>query len=539
MNSLFLPDLTPHLEEIKQKAQAEEKRKELIALMQPAPPFPDKEMTEEARQKRLNRSKEDFWFWDKTYFPESVYPDYAKAGRFHQDLVNITDLKDKKAHVFIGPRGTAKTATLKKKFIYDFLHGKRRNMAVGSEVLTPATSFIKDMSYFLQNNPRILADYKIDWIENSAECLFARSEANPKGTFVDALSMDRSSRGRARGIFLRYDLIFLTDWENLTSSLTKEAVEDRVAILNEMRTSLSDDGTLIAEGNNFDVDCAQNRLLEEYDKGILSESFQMHHYAAWSDARPFKQRSIWSAKYPATSEQEMKSLMKPKDEYDWSSNYQGRPKKKSGNHFPDTFYQEWTELPQDLKSVIYTDPNTSLKGKGDTTAITSLGWSAKLQAYFIPMARCRSYFDSNELLMDFLIMRRDLSERNVIASGMDGNVTQESVWTNNILQFTRIHHFPFPYILFKKYRVDDLITSPEGEWKKAKFYFPPGFAKSEEGKAYLKQLFSFTAKKAKKKDDAPDSLICAYQLLIELGISMITSSNVEFHRVSNRQIKPI
>jgi hypothetical protein len=539
-NKIYIPDLTPHLEKIRAENEAKQKADELIKLMAPAPPFPEKELTQQARKERLEKSKNDFWFWDKTYFPKTYYPNYASPNKAHRDFVDITNLKDGKAHIIIGSRKIAKTSTLKKKFIYDFLHGIRRNMAAGSEVLDPAQNFLLDMIYFLTTNERITYDYNLEFLEQSTEKIYARSEANPKGTFVDALSMERSAKGRSRGLILRYDYIFLTDWENMTSSLSREAVEKRIDKINEMRTSLSDDGVLIAEGNNFDPDCAQNFLVNEEDKGLLSENFVLHLYPAYDEKRKGR-KSVWFSRYPALSEAQMKEMMKPKDEYDWLGNFQCKPIKRSGEIFPQEFYQEWDFLPKDLKSVVYTDPNCSLKHKGDTTAITVLGWSPSVQKFFISNARCKSYASSNDLLRDYLMLLKEFKDvARIIDSAFDGNVAQESQWENNIRNFARLSGFPFPAIAFKRYKVDDLSSPVEAEWKASKFLFPPGFSKTPEGKEYVKQLFSFSTKKDKKKDDAPDSLICAYTFLVDKGIAHASSSlGVQFKSVSQRQIHRI
>lgn len=539
--NIFIPDLSPHLEKIKQENEGLRIKQELLKIMATAPPFPEKELTEEKKQERLERSAKDFWYWDKTYFTKGYYDDYATPGKFHKELVSITDCRDKKAHIIIGSRSVAKTSMLKKKFIYDFLHGKRRNMAAASETLDAPGNFLIDMIYFLTTNERILFDYNLTWFEKSSEKLYAKSAVNPKGTFVDILSIERSSKGRSRGLFLRYDYIFVTDWENRTSSLTKEAVEKRIDRLNEMRTSLSDDGTMVAEGNNFDPDCAQNQIKKEHDAGILSDNFILHIYPAWDSSRPPKQRSLWYAKYPADSEEELKKLMKPKDDIDWSGDFQQNPQKRSGKIFPDTYYAEWDFIPRDLKSVIYTDPNLSLKQKGDTTASTGLGWSVSTQRFYIFLGRCKSYDSSNDLLFDYLMAMKQWRQlANIIDTAMDGNVAQEAQWTNNINNFARIHGFPFPPIQFKKYKVDDLVSPVETEWKRNMFLFPPGFSKTEEGKAYLKQLFGFRTKKAKKKDDAPDSLISAYTFLVELGIAFTTTgSGFEYKSVTRRNIHKI
>lgn len=540
-NRIFIPDLTPHLEKIRSENQEERNREELLKLMAPAPPFPEKEMTEPKRKERLEKSENDFWFFDKTYFPKDYYPDYAPAGKFHVELVALTDLKDKKAHIVSGSRSVAKTSMLKKKFIYDFLHGKRRNMAAASETLDAPSNFLIDIIYFLDTNERIKFDYKLDWYEKSSEKLFAKSAVNLKGTFVDILSLERSSRGRSRGLFLRFDYIFLTDWENNTSSLTTEAVQKRIERLNEMRTSLSDDGTLLGEGNNFDPDCAQNYLLQEEEKGILSKEFVLHIFPAWSEKRKYHQRSLWPQKYPAKSEDELKALMKPKDEYDWAGNFQQKPVKKSGKIFPREFYNEWDKLPEDIKCITFTDLNLSLKKKGDTTALTVFGFSPSTQNFYVPYARCKSYDNSDELLKDFLTMLKAYKHQvRIIDNAFDGNVAQESVWDNNIRNFSRRNGFPFPAIQFTKYKVDDLTAPIEAEWKAGKVFFPPGFSKTTEGEQYLKQTFAFVTKKNKKTDDAPDSLISAYNFLVEKGIAYTSnSSGTEFISVTQRQIHKI
>ncbi len=514
------------------------RRKELDELLKPVPPFPEDERTPEAKQKRIDRAKDDFFYFDSVYFPKEMYPDYNDPGWFHKELMIFSEQHDKMAHIIAGGRGTAKTAFFKKKFVHAFLFGSRRYMLFGSDTLAPAANALLDMYYLLTTNERIIYDFDLQWHEGSSESLFARSSVNARGTYIGTLSAERSSRGKQRGFVLRPDYIFISDFENETVSLTRESVEKRIARLNEMRTSLADDGTLIWEGNNFDENCAMNYLFREEELGILSEQFMMHRYPAWSDKRPKNRRSIWPERYPATTEAEMKTFCKPKDDHDWVGNFQQEPKAKSGDIFPDANYHEWTELPKDIRGVIWTDPNCSLKDKGDTTAIGSVGFSAKMQKFYITSGRCKSYSDPNQLLHDLLTMKRE--ERNrvtIISLGFDGNVAQESTWTNNVLNYSRLHNFPFPFIEYKKYKVDDLSTTVESEWKADKFLFPPGFRKTEEGKRFTDQIFSFRTKKAARKDDAPDALISAVELLQEHGIVSALGDGPSIVSVSKRTIR--
>lgn len=517
------------------QAEAALREKELQALLKSVDPFTPEECTAEARSERLAKCRKNFWAFDAVYFPKEMYEAYFPASKFHKEIISLSDLKDKKAHIIAGPREFAKTAMLKKKFVYDFLFGRRRYMAIGSETIDPAVSAIKDILYFLTTNDRILFDFDLNWHEASSEKLFATSIENPKGTYIDALSAERSARGKQRGFFQRLDYILVTDFENLTVSLTPEAVEKRIQRLNEMRTSLSDSGTLIWEGNNFDPDCAMNYLFKEQELGILSENFAMHRYKAWD------KKSLWTEKYPAKTEEEMKKLCKPKDAYDWAGNFQQEPKKKSGDIFPDNHYNEWKDLPKDLRAVIYADPNCSLKSKGDTTAIPCLAFSADTQIYYITTARCRSYSDPNELISDLLTMRTQQTIAGVRIRGLafDGSVAQESQWTANVANYSRLKNIPVPFIDYKRYKVDELSKNAESLWKSDKILFPPGFIKTEEGKRFCTQVFSFISKKAKRKDDAPDALICALEYLYECGISPNTSGPPEYHSISKRRITSI
>jgi len=511
---------------------------ELKKLYESVLPFPKNQMSAKAQAARLKKSENDFWYFDKVYFPSDLYDNYAPPSKFHKQLTEIADKHDKLAYVIHGPREFAKTLTFKKHFIWQMLFGKRKFMAVASQNLKVPKAFLLDLFYILSYNTRLKNDFAVEFIERSTEKMYIRCKTNPKSTFVETLSEERSSKGLQRG-FTRVDFIYVTDLENTTSPLSKDAVEKRIAVMNEMRTSLSSDGVLIWEGNNFDPDCAMNLIKSEKEKGILSEFIKFFLFPAWDDA---KKICLWPERYPATSEAELKQLCKPKDEYDWAGNYQGSPRKKSGDIFPNTFYQEYDELPKDLQSVVFVDPNLSLKEKGDTTAITNLAFSPSKQNYYITAARCKSYSTSNDLLRDLLILIREESLKGiqVITIGMDGNVTQESVWTNNISNYVQINQMIFPNVKFKKYKVDALATNMEDKWKQNKVYFPTGFNQTEEGKEYVKQFCGFRLKKAGKKDDAPDSAICAYTLLVEEGLAyLLSGADDKIFSVTKKRIRRI
>lgn len=488
----------------------------------------------------MQKAENDFWYFDKTYFPKSFYgDDYSAPGKFHKDIDEISDSKDKKVHLVLGPREHAKTAIYQKKVLWKFLFGKAQFMAIGSETLDTPDNYLADLIYYTKFNDRIAHDFKLTWHECSTKKMFATSDQNPKGTFIQTLSEEKSSRGKQR-LQRRFDFILLTDFENSTSSLTKDARRKRRSRLNEMRGSLTKNGCLVWEANNFDVDTLSNELLEEQEKGIGSKSIVVHVFPAWDSNRPYKQRALWPQRFPAKSEEELMEMVVIEDRYDWLGNYQQRPEEKSGEIFPKSFYSEWATLPNDVQAVIWVDPNCSEKKKGDTTGMPCLGFSPTTKKFYITNMRCKSYFLSNDLLTDLLRLQQNEVSKgiSIITIGMDGNVSQESIWKNNIHNFVTINRFPFPFVNFRKYNVDLLVTNLESIYKCGDLLFPPNFASSEEGKAALKQFNGFRMKKANKKDDFPDAVICAYTLLIELGVSFILDSNInQMVSVNNYKVK--
>ena len=185
----------------------------------------------------------------------------------------------------------------------------------------------------------------------------------------------------------------------------------------------------------------------------------------------------------------------------------GRPAE--GLLFRREWYQEWREIPEDARGVIYCDPNLALKGQGDTTAVVKLLYSPSADAYFVADAVCRS-FDRADALLEAVLRMRD---RRVLAVGFDGHVSQESHWTEHVRAFCRTRGIAPPVIEYCRYRADALAKSLQIVMSAGRLFFPPAFERSSEGARFLEQLWAFEGKKAGRKDDAPDALICALELI--------------------------
>jgi len=193
--------------------------------------------------------------------------------------------------------------------------------------------------------------------------------------------------------------------------------------------------------------------------------------------------------------------------------------------FKRDFYSTYTELPSDAKGVIYCDPNLSKKQKGDTTAIVKLLYSALSQCYYVEDVVCKSFDDANELLKSLFALYHN--DPKIFSICFDGNVNQESQWTQHIRNFSQIYNTPVPVVDYKKYSVDDLSKNAAILWNEGRIKFRAGISETVDGSEFLTQLYSFTSKKNNKtRDDAPDALICAIQSLFDRGYR-ITNTNFE------------
>lgn len=197
---------------------------------------------------------------------------------------------------------------------------------------------------------------------------------------------------------------------------------------------------------------------------------------------------------------------------------------KIGNVFLPEYYQEYESLEgKNIISVIYCDPNLAIKAKGDTTAIVELGYCLDDEMYYVIDAVCESYGDPNHLLNALFSMKSKSKYCSCI--GFDGNVNQESTWQNFVKQYAIIHNTNIPKIQYKKYSVDKILKSCQLAYVEKKIFFPLNFKKMQP--LFYNQLIQFEGKKAGNPDDAPDALICAFEMLNELKITKKTTKIIE------------
>ena len=494
---------------------------------------------------RVAKAEESFEFFDKTYFSEEVYSDgYSQPCVFHEFLSSLWSRSG--VHVVLGPRKHGKTATMKKLFTWLMLTGRITFAATASSTLSTSKNILSDIVNLIDTE-RIRYDFKIDIDEDNSE-QFTFHRIGRRGiSRIIAISEKRSARGATLG-FTRPEFILFDDLETRQSPMSSDSVEARVKIIQEASQSMSSTGSIVVLGNNFDERSAYNKLKKEQEQGVLPTnwhvysipafsdfSYSFHHgngrIPADSDIFKFPKGSLWKSRFPARSEAELREMLGAADESEWQGDFQQNPVPPDGLLFKrrtEVMYDD-EALPADARGVIYVDPNLAKKQKGDFTCGLKFLYSPTTNYFYIADMVLESTTDSDVLLTKILLMK----DSRVRALGMDGNVSQESSWTNNIRQYCRIHSIPFPPIEYKRYKVDELSKNAELLWsagriliarslferKVRKSDMPTADSHSSVAEVFLKQIYAFAGKKAGKKDDCPDSMICNIEFIHERNLA--------------------
>lgn len=503
-------EITPTLSLLMRR---ELERIEAEEILLPAEPWSGEEKAEERRIARVQAAIGDFWSFDKTYISPDLYPEgYAQHGELHRRIVNAFDTPG--IHFFLAFRKGGKSVTGKKAFVWSFLTGAFTIGGTLSVNLTASRRILRHIKQIILDNPRIVHDFRVSVVRDHEDELTIRVHLpgrRPHTFTVSAFSEDRSVRGYSSA-FGRPQIMYCDDLENRRSPRGEKHIAERRHVVTEAKSSCTDDAVFIGFANVFAKGTLAHRLKEDKRLGLLDKGWHVTVWPAWHP----QFGSGWPEKYPATSEGEMREMLGMSNLEEWSGDGQQEPRDPDGDIFPRANLSFWNGIPEDARGGIWTDPNLSKKNRGDTTAICALLFSPTTWKYYVLRVRCRSFSDSNDLLDAVLDMWMD---PRVFVIGFDGHVNQESTWENNIRMWCRINKRPFPHVEFRRYNVDLLSKNASGAWKAGRIEFPPDVTGNPEGSTFIDQTVTFAGKKADNPDDAPDALICIYELLNELGMA--------------------
>lgn len=177
--------------------------------------------------------------------------------------------------------------------------------------------------------------------------------------------------------------------------------------------------------------------------------------------------------------------------------------------FKEELYKEYSTKPS-LKGVIYCDLAGSTTDMADYTCIIKAS-TDKRNVYIeeISLGKWEVWNTMNEIAM-----LADHKHRAVgfDAHGMAGNFFASFFEKEYKKMHAKIELIPC------KYSVAGLQDIASMMWMQGRILFPSGFSKTQLGKTFLEQTFSFISKKYQKHDDAPDAMVCIVALMIELNL---------------------
>lgn len=466
------------------------------------------ERTEDQARRRREHAATDFWAFDSIYFPPSIYRQgYSEPGDFHRTLAEHGYRKG--LWIELAARKHGKSVTLKKLLAWLLLTDRVRLAATLSQTLPTSRNILDDVKRFIRDNPRISYDYEPEFEVDNDDAFTFTTRENGRPRHCQVFSEGRSLRGYGKA-FDRPEWVLCDDLETQESSITDHAVQKRAKFLAESYSSMSSNGTMMVAANNFERGCLMNRLLKREQANTLPDDWHVNVYPAWTDERG----PLWPERFPAQSKRELREMLDPFDEEEWSGDYQQNPQPPSGRFFKRKHYTTYSgEIPARARGILYCDPNLAKKGRGDTTAMLALFYDAAQDRFLVPYARCQSYDDSSQLLDDALTPKAKYRHR-LVTVGFDGHVTQESTWTNNVRHWAKQNNAPYPQVTWCRYKVNDLAKNAQMAWQDRRIAFHAGFSETEEGQRFLTQVYAFSGKKkASGTDDAPDALICAFELI--------------------------
>ena len=318
-------------------------------------PFDD--VSEEAREERKRRAREDVFFFFKTYLPHYFTYEFAK---FHYEIVSLLEIRGEPIAIK-APRDHAKSTIISFGYsLHQVVNGLRSFIAIISDTKIQAELITRSIKLEIEENPRIKADY------GDLRGVLWKDDEFISGNNVLVLARGRGQK--IRGVKHRQhrlDLVILDDIENDKSVKNPKMVQDTVKWIREavMSTIVRGglDGTLVIIGTLL----SKKSVLAEFLKD--PEWIRREYSALSEDGIP-----LWPAKF---SREDLEKIKRKMGALAFAKEYQGHPQDEDG-----AFREEWIRyyhpeelIGRELIIVSFTDPSVKAGESNDYKAIITIG----------------------------------------------------------------------------------------------------------------------------------------------------------------------
>lgn len=285
-------------------------------------PFDDN--SEEAKQKRRERAKQDYEWFCLTYLPHYFSKPF---GEIHKELVRYIETGGKSLHAVAYPREHGKSAHAS--------FAKPLQMALCdispySIILSDTSELAQEMIVWIklecEENQRIIQDFGNPVCEGMWEkddiVLFGRNRIRGMGHTQKV----RGTRFRQYRPFY----IAIDDLENDINVKNKQLVKEKVNwILGAVYGSLADNGTLLMVGTMLDKDSVLSRLVkiiqekaEEFKTQFHIKGMNAAVYSAIIDENTPNERPVWPEGKTLAGLKQIRFVVGP---IVWASEFQNKP----------------------------------------------------------------------------------------------------------------------------------------------------------------------------------------------------------------------
>jgi predicted phage terminase large subunit-like protein len=353
-----------------QKEFAKRAEEILQALTLEVRPFKDE--GEDTRRNRLERAREDPFFFFRTYLPHYFPISFAP---FHYDLVTALENRPKDSVVIpvcvTAPREFAKTTITSFGYtLHQICFKKRHFIIIGSDTADLASDITAYIYLELLFNERIRTDFGVLTDNNLDSSDFVTNN--------DIRIMARGRGQRMRGVKhkqFRPDLVILDDMENDQSAASPKRSQELLNwIKGTVYPAIALNGALFIIGTLLSKKSALQQIMDSEEDSFIHWT-KMQFRAINDDGD-----SLWPAKFPLEVLNRQKELMGTAT---FNREKLGLPDDSSAHFRPD-----WIETydiigKEGLVVMGFLDPALDADGANDYKALLTVGFLEKDLKYYV------------------------------------------------------------------------------------------------------------------------------------------------------------
>lgn len=473
------------------------------------------------REKRIARSKDDFFYFARTYFTDEFnYP----FSRHHKQMIADALSMERLIHVYAAPRDFGKTMLFRAFKIWCAVFGKKRFYGKVSDTIDLVINDYRRVRTILKHHPKIIADFGTiisdEW-DTMHSFHVPRHRYNTTGTYFSAYSATVTARGELAET--RLDFLEFDDFEDFSTSINPDVSVRKIEIIErDFLPALASTGCGVYLGNNARTTCIINLLIEltDTDRYAQHPAFRVHCIDAWDDKN---NRPTWHERYTYDSEEAMRSALHMPLSV-WNAEMRQKPSPPEGARFAMKDWRSYDRLPDDCRGIIFCDP-----AFGETsdfkTAVVML-YSPRTKKFYVPECFVRRCGWEQYFLWMYDVYQR--WRQCILYIGWESNFAQAQY-----LQFKSIYdstkhmpELPIRHIKVegdKFYRIEQLETP----YALGLIAFARDFLSSRDGVEAQSQLIGYVGKKnAQHRVDFPDALSSAYRECWTIAIHTQTHTPV-------------